>query len=179
VRAHAPEFAIARVAWGDHLRRFAIGVGILVIEPSKELSGCPRLPLRCRPIDLIGSLAAITTGVRLHDACINGEALALDQTSVYAGPHHCLKRMAQDVAIAESTVAIDRERRMVRHLVVEIEPVGVSEKSWEEAGRNAVETAAGSLRDLRVAEVFDARAPTVLRTSHMFGGSRCEQLLIT
>ena len=59
---------------------------------------------------------------RLHDACINGEALALDQTSVYAGPHHCLKRMAQDVAIAESTVAIDRERRMVRHLVVEIEP---------------------------------------------------------
>ena len=31
--------------------------------------------------------------------------------------------------------------------------VGVSEKSWEDAGRNAVETAAGSLRDLRVAEV--------------------------
>ena len=34
-----------------------------------------------------------------------------------------------------------------------IEVVGVSEKSWEEAGRQAVETAAGSLRDLRVAEV--------------------------
>ena len=31
--------------------------------------------------------------------------------------------------------------------------VGVSEKSWEDAGRKAVETAAGSLRDLRVAEV--------------------------
>ena len=31
--------------------------------------------------------------------------------------------------------------------------VGVSEKPWEEAGRRAVETAAGSLRDLRVAEV--------------------------
>ena len=31
--------------------------------------------------------------------------------------------------------------------------VGVSEKSWEDAGRRAVETAAGSLRDLRVAEV--------------------------
>jgi dodecin len=30
---------------------------------------------------------------------------------------------------------------------------GVSEKSWEDAGRNAVETAAESLRDLRVAEV--------------------------
>jgi flavin-binding protein dodecin len=34
-----------------------------------------------------------------------------------------------------------------------VEVVGVSEKSWEDAGRAAVETAAGSLRDLRVAEV--------------------------
>ena len=34
-----------------------------------------------------------------------------------------------------------------------VEVVGVIEKSWEDAGRNAVETAAGSLRDLRVAEV--------------------------
>ena len=34
-----------------------------------------------------------------------------------------------------------------------VEVVGVSEKSWEEAGRRAVETAASSLRDLRVAEV--------------------------
>jgi len=34
-----------------------------------------------------------------------------------------------------------------------IDVVGVSEKSWEDAGRRAVETAAGSLRDLRIAEV--------------------------
>ena len=34
-----------------------------------------------------------------------------------------------------------------------VEVVGTSTKSWAEAGRNAVETAAGSLRDLRVAEV--------------------------
>ena len=34
-----------------------------------------------------------------------------------------------------------------------VDVVGVSENSWEEAGRRAVETAAGSLRDLRVAEV--------------------------
>lgn len=34
-----------------------------------------------------------------------------------------------------------------------VDVVGVSEKSWEDAGRNAVETAASSLRDLRVAEV--------------------------
>ena len=34
-----------------------------------------------------------------------------------------------------------------------VDVVGVSETSWEDAGRNAAETAAGSLRDLRVAEV--------------------------
>jgi len=34
-----------------------------------------------------------------------------------------------------------------------VDVVGVSDTSWEEAGRVAVETAAESLRDLRVAEV--------------------------
>ena len=34
-----------------------------------------------------------------------------------------------------------------------VDVVGVSETSWEDAGRSAVETAAESLRDLRVAEV--------------------------
>lgn len=33
------------------------------------------------------------------------------------------------------------------------EIIGTSPTSWEEAARNAVETAAGSLRDLRIAEV--------------------------
>jgi len=33
------------------------------------------------------------------------------------------------------------------------EIVGTSSKSWEDAARNAIETAAESLRDLRVAEV--------------------------
>jgi flavin-binding protein dodecin len=34
-----------------------------------------------------------------------------------------------------------------------IEVVGTSTKSWEDAASSAVETASGSLRDLRVAEV--------------------------
>lgn len=33
------------------------------------------------------------------------------------------------------------------------EIIGTSSKSWEDAARNAVETAAESLRDLRIAEV--------------------------
>ena len=34
------------------------------------------------------------------------------------------------------------------------EVIGVSSESWEAAARNAVETAGGSVRDLRVAEVL-------------------------
>jgi Uncharacterized conserved protein len=34
-----------------------------------------------------------------------------------------------------------------------VEVIGTSTKSWDEAAKNAVETAAGTLRDLRVAEV--------------------------
>ena len=34
-----------------------------------------------------------------------------------------------------------------------VELVGTSTQSWEDAAKNAVERAAGSLRDLRVAEV--------------------------
>ena len=34
------------------------------------------------------------------------------------------------------------------------EVIGVSSESWEAAARNAVETAGGSIRDLRIAEVL-------------------------
>ena len=34
-----------------------------------------------------------------------------------------------------------------------VELVGTSDKSWEEATKTAVETASGSLRDLRIAEI--------------------------
>jgi dodecin len=34
-----------------------------------------------------------------------------------------------------------------------VEVIGTSTKSWDEAAKNAVETAASTLRDLRVAEV--------------------------
>jgi len=36
-----------------------------------------------------------------------------------------------------------------------VELVGSSEKSWEEAAKNAVDTAGKSLKDLRIAEVSD------------------------
>ena len=36
-----------------------------------------------------------------------------------------------------------------------IEVIGTSEKSWEDAAKNAVEKAGQSLRDLRIAEVVE------------------------
>ncbi len=36
-----------------------------------------------------------------------------------------------------------------------IELIGTSEKSWEEAAKNAVDEASKSLRDLRIAEVVE------------------------
>jgi dodecin len=34
-----------------------------------------------------------------------------------------------------------------------VEVIGTSTKSWDDAARNAVETASGTLRDLRIAEI--------------------------
>jgi hypothetical protein len=59
--------------------------------------------------------------------------------------------------IAQVLFSIERNDPMAKkhsdavYRIVDV--VGISEKSWEDAGRRAVETAASSLRDLRVAEV--------------------------
>src|SRR5260221_6183101 len=56
-----------------------------------------------------------------------------------------------------SCCANNREDRMAKNgregIDKIVDVVGVSKTSWEDAGRRAVETAATSLRDLRVAEV--------------------------
>src|SRR4029077_17160833 len=62
-----------------------------------------------------------------------------------------------------------------------VDVVGVSETSWEDAGRNAVETAAGSLRDLPVAEVTkmdmkgeNGKSPHSARVSRFPSNTRLE-----
>ena len=57
------------------------------------------------------------------------------------------------------------------------EIVGTSDKSWEEAAKNAVETAAASLRDLRIAEVtkLDCR---IEKAQHPHGRVDHEQWLV-
>jgi flavin-binding protein dodecin len=59
--------------------------------------------------------------------------------------------LAARVISLERIAAMAKKQTDSVYRIVDV--VGVSEKSWEDAGRRAVETAAGSLRDLRVAEV--------------------------
>lgn len=86
----------------------AIGARVLVIKPGKELRGRTGLALRFRPVDFVGCFAVIPAGVRLHDACIDGKALALDQASVHAGPNHHLEHLSEDVAMPEINDAVGR-----------------------------------------------------------------------
>ena len=46
-----------------------------------------------------------------------------------------------------------------------IELVGTSDSSWEEAAKNAVETAGKSLKDLRVAEVKELDVKEAVQSS--------------
>ena len=111
-----------RVHRRDRLWHLAIRIGIFVIKGAEKLGNRPRLTLRQRPVDLVGGLGMITAGVRFHDAGIDREGFTLDQTGVHARPHHRLEYLAEQVAVAEPAVTIDRERRVIGHLVVEVEP---------------------------------------------------------
>ena len=62
-----------------------------------------------------------TAGVRFHDAGIDRKGFTLDQTPIHAGPHHRLEDLTEQVTIAEPTVTIDRESRVVGNLVVKVE----------------------------------------------------------
>ena len=55
--------------------------------------------------------------------------------------------------MAKRQVAVAAKKQAAAAVYKIVEVVGVSESSWEDAGRSAVEIAASSLRDLRVAEV--------------------------
>jgi dodecin len=46
-----------------------------------------------------------------------------------------------------------RREAMPESIYKVVDIIGTSEKSWEDAAKNAVETACKSLRDLRIAEV--------------------------
>jgi hypothetical protein len=58
--------------------------------------------------------AVIATGIGLHNAGVDGEILALDQSRRHRCPHHPLEDVAQQIAVAEATQPVLRERRQHR-----------------------------------------------------------------
>jgi flavin-binding protein dodecin len=64
---------------------------------------------------------------------------------------HVRRRLAQLLRLSARIDPMAKKQSDTVYRIVDV--VGISEKSWEDAGRRAVETAAGSIRDLRVAEV--------------------------
>ncbi len=51
------------------------------------------------------------------------------------------------------------------------EVIGVSDQSWEDAARNAVETAARTVRDIRIAEVLRQDVAIQNGTDHQLPGA--------
>ncbi len=64
-----------------------------------------------------------------------------------------IDRRVDIIHITSGTFYLSKEGSMTESVYKIIEVVGTSENSWEEAARNAVETAAKSLQELRIAEV--------------------------
>ena len=60
-------------------------------------------------------------GVRLDQAGIRRKALAADQPLRDAARHHRFKEMAQQITVAETTVAVFGKGGMIRHAVCQIE----------------------------------------------------------
>ena len=95
---------------------------VLAFQRDQVLTHRAARPLRVAPIDL-GPLDPLeAAGVGLDHAGIHGKALAADQTGCHAAADNLLEDLAQDIALAKTTVPVHREGRMVGNRVLEPEP---------------------------------------------------------
>src|SRR3989304_3400147 len=81
----------------------------------------PGLALRRAPVEFFRRLAVIAAGVGLVHTGVGGKSLALHEAHRHRSPNHAFEDVAQDIAIPEATQAVERERRVMRDLVVEVE----------------------------------------------------------
>lgn len=79
----------------------------------------------------------------------SGEEVTANRTFSAASP----RRISVEILVLDFLLLTKQEDDMPDSVYKVIELVGTSSDSWEKAAANAVERAAKSLRDLRVAEV--------------------------
>ena len=99
----------------DHLRRLAIRIG-LGVKRIQVLACRPTIQLRVRPIDLlVTGHTLISAGVRLHHRGIDSETFTTHQAGRHAAPHYVLEDQAENIAVAETAMAVQRKGRMIGH----------------------------------------------------------------
>src|SRR5262245_46521085 len=64
----------------------------------------------------------IAAAIGFHDTGIDREPFALDEPCIHARPHHRLEQLAENIAVTETTMAIDRECRVIGYLVLQTQP---------------------------------------------------------
>ena len=79
------------------------------------------LPLLLGPVQLRRCLAMVAAGVGFEHAGVDREALTLDEAHGHRRPNDPLEDVAQYAALAEAAQAVEREGRVMRDLVFEIE----------------------------------------------------------
>lgn len=75
----------------------------------------------------IGDRPALV-GVGFNEARIDGKALTADETRRDAGEHDPLEDVAQHIAVPEAPMPVLGERRVVGHLVVEVQAAEPAER---------------------------------------------------
>ena len=63
----------------------------------------------------------VAVGVDLENTGVDREAFTLNEASGHRRAHDALEDMTQDIAVAEATQPVSRQRRVVRNLVFQVE----------------------------------------------------------
>src|SRR5208337_119493 len=113
--------ARSRVGQRDVLRRRADLT--FFFQRLQILANRARAELRVAPVDpFLAWNTPTAVGVGLHDACVDREPFASNQSFGHASPYNRLEDMSEDIALAETAVPVLREARMIRNLVFKAQP---------------------------------------------------------